>query len=289
MTAPASRTAVLVCQGRAVAHDRLGLHDPTAYELLRPDEQPAVDRARGAAPSGGAARLEWEMLNGTAEIMAPRTLAIDEAIRTAHQPQLVILGAGLDGRAYRMPELSTVDVYEVDQPASQQDKRDRLGDLRPTAQRVRFVPVDFRVSGALGRSLDAAGHDATRPTTWVWEGVVPYLTPAAVKSTVDEVAARSRAGGRLIVNYQARSLAVLAGRAFSIVMAAVSRQPNPLRGEPWRSTWTPATMEALLAGPGLRVERDDDLLTLAHQLGTPATHRRSLRDGRVAVADRTHS
>ncbi|MFD1275292.1 hypothetical protein ACFQ51_38215 [Streptomyces kaempferi] len=56
-------------------------------------------------------------------------------------------------------------------------------------------------------------------------------------------------------------------------------------GEPWRSLWTPQRMAALLAEYGLRVVSDDNLLTVAHTLGSPARGRRSLQSGRVAVAE----
>ena len=79
----------------------------------------------------------------TAEVMVPRTVAIDAAVRTADAPQVVVLGAGLDGRAWRMPELATATVYEVDHPASQEDKRDRTARLTPVAGALHLVPVDF--------------------------------------------------------------------------------------------------------------------------------------------------
>ena len=57
--------------------------------------------------------------------MTVRSLAIDDAIAAAKNPQLVIQGAGLDGRAFRMPELRDKVVFEVDHPDSQRDKRAR--------------------------------------------------------------------------------------------------------------------------------------------------------------------
>ena len=288
-TNAASRTAVLVCRGRAVAHGRMAVgrfDDPTALALLRGDERAAVERVRsGVVPDGWAARMDHEMLTANAEVMVPRTVAIDDAVRTSASAQLVILGAGLDGRAWRMPELATVDVFEVDHPASQRDKRDRAQGLRLLARSLRFVPVDF-VEGTLAAALDQAGHQTAQATTWVWEGVVSYLTRAEVEATARVVGDRSAPGSRLVVNYQQPSLAARVGRLLMRGLAIVARRPDPLAREPWRSLWRPAAMSALLARHGLRVVSDDDLLTFARGLDFPVRHTHSLRTGRVAVADR---
>ena len=210
--------------------------------------------------------------------------------------QLVILGAGLDTRAWRLPELAQTDVWEVDHPASQQDKRARLAEAAPmlrgpdegdllaaelpvVARSVRFTPVDFAVDD-LGAALDAAGHDPSAPTTWLWEGVVPYLTRDEVRATVAALAARTVPGSVLVVNYQAPSARAAAGRLLTRVLGG-----SVTSGEPWRSLWRPQRMAALLVEYGLRVVSDDNLLALADTLGSPARGRTSLQSGRVAVAE----
>jgi methyltransferase (TIGR00027 family) len=281
-----------VCQGRAAAHGLLApdrLSDPVAIALLRDDERVAVEQVRaGLPPRGRGQRLEYEMVRASAEVMAPRTIAIDDAVRGSSAPQLVILGAGLDDRALRLSELSGVAVFEVDQPASQQDKRERVGDLQPTGGPPRFVPVDF-ARDDLDSALAAAGHRRDLPTTWLWEGVVPYLTRAQVASAVAAVDRASAPDSRLIVNYQSPAVAAAAGRVVARAMTAFSGQPAVWAAEPRRSSWRPAAMRALLADHRFAVERDDDLLTLASRFAIPVRQRRSLRSGRVAVADRVPS
>lgn len=281
----ASRTAVLVCQGRAAANGRTGtgrFADLVALELLRPEERTPVDQVRESTPpSGWRERTVYESVRACAEVVVPRTVAIDEALRERVRGQLVILGAGLDTRAWRLTELARTDVWEVDHPASQQDKQARLPAGRAAVARsVRFTPVDFAVDD-LGTALDAAGHDPSTPTTWLWEGVVPYLTRGEVRATVAALAARSAPSSALVVNYQVPSARAAAGRLLTRVLGS-----SITSGEPWRSLWRPGQLAALFAEYGLRVASDDNLLDLAHTRGIPTHGRTSLRTGRVAVAER---
>ncbi|WP_328673858.1 class I SAM-dependent methyltransferase [Streptomyces sp. NBC_00328] len=280
----ASRTAVLVCQGRA-ASDGLAapgrFADPVAVRLLRAAERTPVDEVRSnTPPRGWRERTAYESVRACAEVVVPRTVAIDEALRARATGQLVILGAGLDTRAWRLPELARTDVWEVDHPASQKDKRARLAaGLSATARSVRFTPVDFAVDD-LGAALDASGHDPSAPTTWLWEGVVPYLTRNEVRTTAAALAARTVPGSALVVNYQAPSAKAAVGRLLTRVLGS-----SITSGEPWRSLWRPQQMAELLAEFGLRVVSDDNLLALADTLGIPTRGRTSLRSGRVAVAE----
>ena len=83
---------------------------------------------------------------GMVDHVCLRTAAIDAAVVRAVEAgcrQLVILGAGLDGRAWRLNALREVDVYEVDHPDTQAEKRRRVDGLMQAASSVSFVPVDF--------------------------------------------------------------------------------------------------------------------------------------------------
>ncbi|MEU1441726.1 MULTISPECIES: class I SAM-dependent methyltransferase [Streptomyces] len=283
----ASRTAVLVCQGRAAADGRLAagrFADAVAVRLLRPSERAPVDEVRAGTPSTGwKARATYEGVRACAEVVVPRTVAIDDALRSHGTPQLVVLGAGLDSRAWRLPELADTDVWEVDHPASQQDKQERLAEAGTppvVARSVRFAPVDFATDD-LGSALEATGHDASVPTTWLWEGVVPYLTHDEVRATVRAVADRSAPGSALVLNYQGPSVKASAGRLIARVLNS-----SVTASEPWRSLWKPQKMAALLAEYGLRVVSDEDLLAIANRLESSMRGRTSLRSGRVAVARR---
>jgi methyltransferase (TIGR00027 family) len=257
-------------------------NDPVAMALLREDERVPVRQVReGTAPSGWSERTAFETVRASAEVMVPRTVAIDDAVRDRVSPQVVILGAGLDARAWRMPVLSTVDIFEVDHPASQADKRSRVDGLPQTTRSVRFVPVDF-AQDRLDQALRAAGHRSDVPTTWVWEGVIPYLRRADVAATVQMVGSLSAAGSRLVANYQVPSMLTRVGRRIS---RAVAGQHSPLAGEPWRSLWRPAQIDKLFRSHGFSVVTDRTLVDIAHDLGMPIHSARSLASGRVTIAD----
>jgi methyltransferase (TIGR00027 family) len=285
--ARASRTAVLVCQGRAVGDGRFAVgrfQDPVAAQLLRPDELAAVERARAMVPPADwRDRLSTESLRACAEVVVPRTVAIDDAVREAGHRQVVIVGAGLDSRPWRLEELCNAAVFALDHPASQADAQNRSAMLSPITDRLTFVPVDL-ARESLDRALAGTDHDPQVATTWVWEGVVPYLTPHDVDATVSELSARSAPGSVLVVNYQSPSWIAAVGRRVAGLAARLSRQGDPLAGEPWLSSWTPESMRRLLARHSFVVRRDEDLVSVAASINSPTTNSRSIGIGRVAIA-----
>jgi methyltransferase (TIGR00027 family) len=275
-----SQTAVLVCMARAAADGNSEVarySDPTAIHLLPPDARAFVVRFRsGAKPSGMREGFKLGALRQRARMMVARTVVVDDAVREADSPQLVILGAGLDGRAWRMPELSNTVVFEVDHPDSQREKRKRIARLAQAAREVRFVPVDFE-RDKLDDALAAAGHDPTRQTTWIWEGVVMYLALPDIEATLAVIAHRSTVGSRLIIVYHAPALML------KIVGWMVRRV-----GEPLRSAFKPLEMRALLSKHGFSVLLDEDIRTTAAKLSpTLLRSTRLLRHMRTVVAKRT--
>jgi methyltransferase (TIGR00027 family) len=244
-----SRTAHLVAFGRAMADAGLShvpnFHDPTARVFLDAKGKRSladVERAMRAGKRG----MRIEMARTLADTMALRTAAIDAAVRdaiAAGATQLVILGAGYDGRAWRLPELAGVKVFEVDHPATQGDKRARAAELPPPVGSVTFVPVNFE-QDALDVALDRAGHDRSSPTCWIWEGVVMYLTREAMRATLAAIAGRSAPASSLIVNYHSAHSGLVARLMFRLI------------GEPQISMWTKEEMAADLRSVGF-VVRDD--------------------------------
>lgn len=247
----ASQTATLVCTARAIANEERttpGFSDPTAIALLPDGARARVEAHRKGPPKNLRERFRYEFMVGRAAMMAVRTVIVDQAVREASSPQVVILGAGLDGRAWRMPELRNATVFEVDHPNTQRDKRARVGSLTQEAREVKFVPVDF-TRDDLADCLTRAGHDPKQPTTWIWEGVVMYLSPPEVEATLRVIEARSAAGSRLVIVYISPG-----GWIVPIVALAVRRL-----GEPFRSRYRAPEMRELLARHGFEARIDESL------------------------------
>jgi methyltransferase (TIGR00027 family) len=256
-----SLTALAVASARAIARV-----DPVAQALV-PHRLGAALRwvdQRGDT----LRRLAREATLGFADHLELRTLALDEVTEQAASEgsrQLVLLGAGLDARAWRMAALADAVVFEVDHPSTQAYKRARAAPLHLDARELRFVGVDFE-RDRLDERLAEAGHDASARTTWLWEGVTPYLTPAAIAATLDVVAARSAPGSSLAMTY-----------------AGLGSVPSPLRalarpallalGEPLLGLMTPAEAGELVASRGFAIERDEGASDLAARFGTPPLSR----------------
>jgi methyltransferase (TIGR00027 family) len=131
---------------------------------------------------------------------------LDECIRGGIE-QLVILGAGLDSRAYRFNALKgKVRVFEVDHPATQRLKIERLKKVLGTLpDYVIYVPVDFD-KHKVDKGLFESGYDKNSKTLFIWEGVTMYMTADAVDETLAFVSKNSGKGSSIIFNYLFKSV-----------------------------------------------------------------------------------
>jgi methyltransferase (TIGR00027 family) len=130
------------------------------------------------------------------DFMATRTAFFDEFFLNAADTgvrQVVILAAGLDARAWRLPWPDGTVVYELDQPKVLEFKAATLQrhGAEPTAQLVN-VPIDLRQDWP--KALQEAGFDASRPCAWSAEGLVRYL-PAQAQDFLFERIHSLNAGG----------------------------------------------------------------------------------------------
>jgi methyltransferase (TIGR00027 family) len=112
--------------------------------------------------------------------------------------QVVLLAAGLDSRAYRLDWPAGTSVYEIDLPKVLDYKAQTLADVgaTPTADR-RAVPVDLRHDWP--QALRDAGFDASTPTAWLAEGLLPFLPAAAQEAMFASIDTLSGTGSRVAV------------------------------------------------------------------------------------------
>ena len=189
-----SRTARAVAVGRAVGVG--GQRDAHVADLLPPADRLAVLVARSVGAGRARHVLAWAA--HPALRMLAVDAAVDEAVMSAHVSTVVVVGAGYDTRAWRLESLRGRRVIEVDHPATQAEKRAQLGATEEALAAVDFVGLDL-ASHDLDAALDDVGHDADRPTVWLWEAVVPYLEAVAVDATLDVLRRRSAVGSRLLM------------------------------------------------------------------------------------------
>jgi methyltransferase (TIGR00027 family) len=124
---------------------------------------------------------------GSRTSLIARTRMIDEYVISAVAngiPQIVILGAGFDSRAYRIAGAERSQFFEVDHPNTSAVKKAHIvRALGLLPGHVKFVAVDFQ-RDRLPESLQAAGFNPLQRSLFVWEGVSNYVTEDAVRTTL---------------------------------------------------------------------------------------------------------
>ncbi|MGB8260823.1 MAG: class I SAM-dependent methyltransferase, partial [Terracidiphilus sp.] len=195
--------------------------------------------------------------------------------------QYAVLGAGLDTFAYRNP-FPDLKVFEVDFPATQEWKRGLLAEAGIAApSNLTFVPLDFEHQ-TLAEGLSQAGFALERPGFFAMLGVVPYLTGAGFRATLESVAALPAGTGICFdFGFPPEILSPARRKIFETLAARVEAA-----GEPFRLFFTPAEMDSELrragfqrteqAGPARLNElyfacRADGLRLSLHDMGCLAT------------------
>jgi methyltransferase (TIGR00027 family) len=204
-----------------------------------------LDRFRSAG--AGALRASLVVRSRAAED------ALAEAVAGGTR-QAVILGAGLDTFGCRNPH-PRLRVFEVDLPATQAWKRERLADQGIAVPRsLAFVAVDFETQ-TLEARLAAAGLRTEAPVFFSWLGVTMYLSREAIAQTLRYAGTRCAPGSTVVFDYlpAAATLPAAARRARDALAARVAAA-----GEPWISEFEPAALAALVRAQGFRKVHDLD-------------------------------
>jgi methyltransferase (TIGR00027 family) len=225
--------------------------DPFAAKILDDETRARLDET-AADPS----LRPWRLFIAARSRFSEDTLAVCVARGVR---QIVVLGAGLDTFSLRNPYAGQgVRVFEVDYPATQGWKRERLkqaGLAVPAS--LTFAPVDFERQ-SLAEGLTAAGFQADRPAFFQWLGVAPYLTREAVSLTLNFIAAVPES--EVVFDYaEPFENYPVEGRANVMAVAAKAAA----RGEPWLSLFDPAELAGVLHNKGFEVVEDLGMAAIA--------------------------
>jgi methyltransferase (TIGR00027 family) len=246
-----SRTAEFVAFNRALgtlAPQVPGFYDTFAFHFLPARWQKRVERARASLASGSRTSPYPFWYRAIGIFNQFRTVILDRAVTSGPAPeQLVILGAGLDSRAWRLDALKDSVVFEVDHPASQAWKRQRSAAIPYKAKDVRFVALDFR-RDQLEPLIKSGGFDPGKPTFWLWEGVTMYLRREEVSTNLAAFAALSAPGSRIALTYLRREHDRIPRSLFLALM-----------GEPVRSAFAPNEITHLAGSHGWRLISDTNI------------------------------
>ena len=234
-----SRMALKVA-GQRAAHQLLDhgaiLDDPYAVRILGEHEDKLLQAHNNPLMSPG--RL----------FTAARSRIAEDALAKAVQRgvgQVVILGAGLDTFALRNPHGARISIFEVDHPATQAWKRQRLveAELAPPPW-LTFVPVDFEQDD-LRQKLSSGGFEGTLAAFFTWLGVVPYLTRDAIDGTLGYIA--SIPSSEVVFDYaEPPETWSEDAKAYASARTAQLAKIN----EQWVSRFEPAGVAALLRSHG---------------------------------------
>ena len=273
MQAQASLTAKGAAKHRAVHQLLEGgriFSDPLAVAILGEDPEEIVREAE----ENPAQRFMRLFIAARSRLAEDRlAAAVARGVR-----QLVVLGAGLDTFALRNPHRAQgLRVFEVDHPATQAWKRERIAATMAEAPTLTFVAVDFEKQSFLDE-LAKAGFDRHAPAFVIWLGVTPYLTREAIVSTLSAVAGAS---AEIVFDY-GEPIEAFSG-ARRAYMEALQARVAAI-GEPLLSRFRPADMAALLAETGFARFDDFGPHEMALYLGAPSPPAAGIPGGHVVHA-----
>jgi len=221
---------------------RVSAHRLDYPRLPWPSGHPEAEDALAADVAGSITVPHGRMH----EYLRVRTAFFDRFVVTgldAGARQVVVGGAGYDGRSLRYAAPG-VRWFELDHPATQRDKLDRLRRLgmasAATDAGVRFVSADF-TADPVGQLLLQAGYDAEVPALFLVEGVAVYLPPDVLADLLGQFRAIAASGSTLAISMPV-TRTFSAGSRFSTSVSSM--------GEPALSRFEPAQAQALLARTG---------------------------------------
>ena len=236
-----------------------------AIEQYEPPERRLVsdDLALSILPAGQRAMvraMRWPLLRrltisagehavpGSWSLIACRKRYIDDKLDEAlpNIDSVVVLGAGMDTRAYRLARRSDIPVFEVDLQVNIARKKAAVAQaIGAVPASVRLVPVDFERDDLIS-ALTGLGYRTDARTFFIWEGVTQYLSQDAVRATLVALRAAAPPGSRLVFTYVRRDFIEGANMYDAAILYKRFRQ----RQQVWRFGLDPEQVSAFVAEYG---------------------------------------
>lgn len=270
MNRPAAQTAIgpMVIVAADQYEPSPLIRDPWARRMLPIGARLVAGAARSSVVRRGLMAVTDKKFHGGWSSFLCRKRFIDDCLRAAigeGVSAVVILGAGYDTRAYRMPELADVPVCEVDLP-------DNIAAKTAAVQRcfgripatVTLLPMDFETADLTAR-LSNAGFSRAQPTFYVWEAVTQYLTESAVRTSMDHLAGAAP-GSALAFTYVRRDF--LEGRAMYGAQSAY--QGFVVKQQLWKFGLDPDDVAEFLAEYGWHQREQAGSVEYAERYLAPA-------------------
>lgn len=187
-----------------------------------------------------------------------RTLWLDELTYRCISKgfkQVVILGAGLDTRAYRMKfDQSDVTFFEVDKPAVISNKRDLIKTAK--LHEAIYVSCDFTKTD-LRECLFEKGFNSAENTLFILEGLTYYLPQDVLDKLIEEIGSIGKSGDYIAMDYLIRNAFENPDKYQGLqdMMSTVAK-----KDEPWLSSLPLDTAEKYFGPASWRVEK-----TMTHE------------------------
>ena len=144
------------------------------------------------------------LVPGASNSIVARVRYFDDVVKSSINEgleQLVILGAGYDTRAYRIEGLSKIKVFEVDHPATQSIKIEKIKEIFSSLHdHVTYVPTDLEVD-EFGQRLLESGYNKSLKTLFIMEGILMYLSPEIVEEILSFIVHNSGKGSAILFDY----------------------------------------------------------------------------------------
>ncbi len=191
---------------------------------------------------------------------------IDEKITDSCKDfdEVVNLGAGFDTRNFRLPSLSGIPIWEIDQPQNIKAKETRLLKiLGEIPSNVRFLPVDFDHED-IATALRSRGYSTDKRTFFIMEAVTQYLTDHGMEKVFDFLS-NAAMGSRLAFTYVCKDF--LDGRSMYNWESGYKRF---VLGNVWHYAMEPEVLPEFLKRYGWKVIEDRGYDELADEYLKPS-------------------